>query len=301
MKFAYHAKQTEVAEKAESSEGQSRMFGLLERHYKILITSLALLLTVGYVHKLCWLHKGEENFEYGYYPYENWKEGRMRWTWRKACMKVKGVSDLFGFRVVAAGYNSTGSDGLTFMVFLDGEMLDRMQFFDGGSRNLYYYVPNIEGKEVEIGMEVDRTFNPLRMGINEDGRDLGVAVGQITFLKIMLKDGIGFYGWETTKENIAGWPEGMEKRFRWTGKRASQAIADCGLRIAEWGERRRTEDGRRRGGVFAVWASGDWEGSCGGEGFGGWGGFAVCGVSGLWVEAGGFWGGGVGGEGNYYV
>jgi len=237
------------------------LFGLLERHYKILITSLALLLAAGYVNKLCWPHKGGLDFEYGYYPYEDWKEGTMRWTWRKTRMRIEAVSDLFGFKIAARGFNSTGPEGLTFKVFLDGEMLDKVHFFDGGRRYLYFYIPDIEGRKVEIRTEVDRTFNPLRMKISEDRRDLGVAVSPVSFLKIMPKDGVGFYGWQTmdaqsekrmaqSGRQIEKHPSEMrptetssisrsrEKRFRWTGKRASVSIADCGLRIAERAEGR---------------------------------------------------------------
>ena len=72
------------------------------------------------------------------------------------------------------------------------------------------------------------------MGVNEDRRDLGVAVSEPRLLKKMPKDGVGFYGWEIWGgEEIPGWPEGKEQRFRWTGKRASQAIADWGMRIAD--------------------------------------------------------------------
>ena len=105
------------------------MFGIIGRYYKVLITSLALLLAVGYVHKLYWPHKVDEKFEYGYYAFEKWKEGKMRWTWRKASMRVEAVSDLFGIKVIAGGQNSTGPEGLTVKVFFDGEMLDRVHFF----------------------------------------------------------------------------------------------------------------------------------------------------------------------------
>jgi hypothetical protein len=198
------------------------LFGILARYYKVLITLLALLLSVGYVYKLCWIQKGDDAFEYGYYDYGEWKEDKLRWTWRKANMRVKATSDLFLIKVVAQPHNSKGPEGLTFKIFLDGEMLDSVRFFNGGSRSLYYYMPNIEGKDVEIRTEVDRTFNPLRMGMSVDGRDPGVAVSPITFLKIMPKDGVGFYDWETwSGGKIPGWPENIPGRFRWTGMRAS--------------------------------------------------------------------------------
>ena len=205
------------------------MFDILERHCKVFIASLALLLTVGYVYKLCRPHEGDEKFQYGFYAYEKWKGGPMRWTWRKACARVEATSDLFEIKVAASGHNSTGPNGLLLKIFLQGEALDEVHFFKGGYRTLYYCVPDIEGKEVEIRMEVDRTFNPLRMEISEDTRELGVAVSPVTFLKIMPKDGVGFYLWETTALMMPEWKKSLKKRFRWTGKQASQSTSDFGL------------------------------------------------------------------------
>ena len=93
--------------------------------------------------------------------------------------------------------------------------------------------------------------------MNEDRRDLGVAVSEPRFLKKMPKDGVGFYGWEIWGgEEIPGWPEGKEQRFRWTGKRASvpMRMAQSAEREAERAERiekgkgrgRKTEDRGRR-------------------------------------------------------
>jgi hypothetical protein len=68
---------------------------------------------------------------------------------------------------------------------------------------------------------VNKTFNPYRLGINKDRRELGVAMSPFVFLEIMPLDGIGFYEREKTKNVIGGWPEGEKKQFRWTKKRAS--------------------------------------------------------------------------------
>jgi hypothetical protein len=152
---------------------------------------------VGYVHKLCFPHK-QENFEWGYYAYENWGTGKMRWMWRRGAMHLRAETNLLGMRVVAQSHNSKGPEGLTFDVSVDGELLDSVWLVDGGSRYLYWYVPGIKGKVIEIETEVDRTFKPIRLGINEDGRELGVAVSPVWFLRIMPREGVGFYGWEKT-------------------------------------------------------------------------------------------------------
>jgi len=113
-------------------------------------------------------------------------------------MHLRAETNLLGMRVVAQSHNSKGPEGLTFDVSVDGELLDSVWLVDGGSRYLYWYVPGIKGKVIEIETEVDRTFKPIRLGINEDGRELGVAVSPVWFLRIMPREGVGFYGWEKT-------------------------------------------------------------------------------------------------------
>ena len=84
----------------------------------------------------------------------------------------------------------------------------------------------IEGKYVEIRTEVDKTFNPFRMGINQDSRELGVAVSPVAFLRIMPPDGVGFYEEINSNDFIAGRPEDKKVQVRWTRKRASVRLGD---------------------------------------------------------------------------
>ena len=96
---------------------------------------------------------------------------------------------------------------------------------DGGQRTNNWGVH-------EILIDVSRTWNPKKLGISSDGRDLGVAVSEPKLLENIPRDGVGFYGWETldtqSAESMA--KDGKEKRFRWTGKQASEMIAECGMR-----------------------------------------------------------------------
>jgi len=150
------------------------------------------------------------------------------------------------------------------IVSLDGERVDEIWFEKkGGVKRWYYVKGNKKGQmsedrkrqwsvvsgqwsesggrdsdganEHEFLFEVSRTWNPRKMGVNEDRRDLGVVVSEPRLIEKMPKDGVGFYGWEIWGgEEIPGWPEGKDQRFRWTGKRASQAIADWGMRNADF-------------------------------------------------------------------
>ncbi|MDZ7696536.1 MAG: hypothetical protein U5R49_06300 [Deltaproteobacteria bacterium] len=54
----------------------------------------------------------------------------------------------------------------------------------------------------EILIEVSRTWNPKRMGVSADVRDLGVAVSEPKFLKQLPREGVGFYHWEELDEGV---------------------------------------------------------------------------------------------------
>ena len=206
------------------------MFGILGRHYKFLIMSLALLLAAGYIHKLCRTHQGEDNFEYGYYAYENWEEGRMRWTWRRGGMRIRATGDLFGIKVVVCHTVGLDKKPVAMNISVDGQLVDHLDFRVIGSQKWHYWLKKRNKGPHEILIEVSRTWNPKESGINADNRDLGVAVGEPRFLDTLPKDGIGFYPWEKWGGGeIPGWPKDKEKRFRWTGKQASRLTSDFGL------------------------------------------------------------------------
>jgi hypothetical protein len=148
----------------------------------------------------------------------------MRWTGRETFSRILAESDWFELRVTAQPHNSRGPDGLRVDLLLDGETLDVVHFFNGGSRSLSYYIPGIKGEYVEIRTKVDKTFCPMRAGINEDPRNLGVALSPITFLEGRPGEAIGIYAIETLEQPPVGWPEEKPMRFRWTRKRASLPV-----------------------------------------------------------------------------
>ena len=192
------------------------------RHYsKLLIGLLALAIVSSYSYQL-YAKQSPLDFQYGFYGVEDWGDDEMRWTWRRAVQKVKASSNLIGLKVVAPSQTSDGPGGLRVRLTLNDKILDELHFFNGGVKPVYYFSNGIKNGDVEIQIEVNKTFNPLRKGLSGDPRELGVAVSPISFLNIMPKDGIGFYEWEN-------WVGGHEKaaikkgpqKFRWTAKQAS--------------------------------------------------------------------------------
>jgi len=162
------------------------------------------------------------NREYGFYDYENWQGEKMRWTWQRAIDSFVPDSNLIGFKLVAFPQNSNGPEGLTVRVSLDGKPWDEIHIYNGGVRPIYFYLPGAKNSRLEVGIEVNRTFNPRKMGMSSDNRNLGVAVSPFTSLKIMPLDGIGFYQPQTWEgDPWQGWPDDVPLIYRMSGKRAT--------------------------------------------------------------------------------
>ncbi|MCX5824889.1 MAG: O-antigen ligase family protein, partial [Deltaproteobacteria bacterium] len=182
---------------------------------------------------------------HGFYDREKWGETFYRWSGAKASVVISGQWSVVGGQM--AGVGSRGSadervaefdlqchtpgvvnEPVRVVISLNGERIDDLWFDKKGSLKRQYYVGKKEnGGEHELLFEVSRTWNPKRLGVSEDWRDLGVAVSEVRFLDKMPKDGVGFYYWETWGGGkIPGWPKNTLGRFRWTGMRASMLSTD---------------------------------------------------------------------------
>ncbi len=161
--------------------------------------------------------------EYGfYYPFENWNGKKMVWIGKKALAKYKVESNIFGFQIFAPEYTTETSSGLEVIIHVNGELLDKLHFFEGGARFLYYYFPFGDQKTMTLFTEVSAVFNPKAIGLNNDDRDLGIAFSPLQFLRLMPPEGIGFYDPEICEGDLPmGWDKDKEFTFRWTKKRAS--------------------------------------------------------------------------------
>ncbi|MCP4601422.1 MAG: O-antigen ligase family protein [Proteobacteria bacterium] len=217
-----------------SSSTGKRLFNARSRRFNALLCVLAVLLAVGYG---CRLYDADPRLkirEFGFYGHENWGAEKMRWTWKKSLTNVKATSNIFGIKVVAASHNSAGPEGLEFRLFANDRLLEHVHFFNGGERFLRYWVPSVDGREIQVRTEVSKTFNPFRIGLSQDNRDLGVGVSPIKFLKIILSDGLGFYQWEVLgNREIPGWPQDSKPKFRWGGMRASINLSDKFIDITD--------------------------------------------------------------------
>jgi len=208
--------------------------------------------------------KDQDWYKYhGFYDREKWGETYYRWSGAKASVVISGQWSLGGGQMAGVGSRGPRVEGwraedkwvvefdlqchtpgvenepVRVVTSLDGERIDDLWFDKKGSLKRQYYVGK---KEAGVGhkflFEVSRTWNPKRLGVSEDLRDLGVAVSEVRFLDKMPKDGVGFYDWETLGGGkIPGWPGNTLGRFRWTGMRASMLSTDYPSTIVPTGNK----------------------------------------------------------------
>ena len=180
------------------SSSDSTKYSILKfSKYSILATAVIVTFIIaGYFYDISLRNKKLHGYEYGYYHYENWIGEKVRWTWCRAASRIKATGNILRMKVFSSSINSKEPDGLNLKLFLNEKLLDEVHLFGEESRNLYYYVPSIRNKNIELRAEVNQVFNPRNMGLSEDPRTLGIAMTPISFLKIMPLEGIGFRRWK---------------------------------------------------------------------------------------------------------
>ncbi len=122
---------------------------------------------------------------YGFYSEENWSGTSMRWIAGKAEYYLPAERKKLVLKVVAQSFNSQRPKGLTLTVSINNKIVDRVHFFDGGSKILNYSLSSIDGRDIKINFEVDRVFSPKKIGISQDSRLLGVAIGELNELSAL--------------------------------------------------------------------------------------------------------------------
>jgi len=176
---------------------------------------------------------------HGFYHREKGPAGNFRWSGKRGLMRINegGLLQL-RFECHTPGVDK---EPVTTDIRVDDKLVDRLFFERVGAKDWGCWLGGQRtevgggksedtGREVhEILIEVSRTWNPKRMGVSADARDLGLAVGEPNFLKKMPKNGFGFYPWEDldaqSADRIAHSLEVKgDMRFRWTGRRGIIAV-----------------------------------------------------------------------------
>ena len=137
----------------------------------------------------------------GFYPVEKGVTGNFRWSGKEGLIKIHGD----GLVEIRVECHTPGVEKEPVMVGISigDQRVDRLVFEGIGVQMWHYWLD--EGRKTEGGgrraesergrhevlVEVSRTWNPKKMGISGDVRDLGVVVSEPRFLEKSPRDGVG--------------------------------------------------------------------------------------------------------------
>ena len=151
----------------------------------------------------------------GFYPLEHWSQGDFRWTGKRAVMRFS-KSGLVEFKIYC-GHPGIDKRPVNLSVSLNNKVIDHITFTENRFITKQYYIPISESGENELQIKVSPAFSPLKSGMNEDPRKLGVAIGDIHFMNQKLNEGIGLYDFEPWNgDHITDWPKDISQQFRWS-------------------------------------------------------------------------------------
>ena len=115
----------------------------------------------------------------GLYP-EEFKDGGREYRWGEKVvlfpLEIKGKWINIPIRL---GNPDIKEHPVKAKIFIDRRIIDHLDFKDNDWHMLQYPIQNMEGSEIFLKIEVDRTWNPYLMGVRHETRDLGPALGKI--------------------------------------------------------------------------------------------------------------------------
>ncbi len=154
----------------------------------------------------------------GFYPPETKEEdGIFRWTGPRAEI-LPGASGLLQL-VYSCTAPDLDTNPIVLDVFLNGFQLDRATFWNHHPLRRTYWIPP-DAKDGRLLLKVSRTWVPRLVGLGQDTRRLGVAVGEPVVVGRRLDRDIGWSGWELARKiKVAGRTLGPVS-YRWTRMQA---------------------------------------------------------------------------------
>lgn len=118
---------------------------------------------------------------YGYYDEEDWSEGKVRWTGKESLREVEVTSSVLSLNLFC-GHPDVNKNPVQADLWIGNKRHGQVTYSANGWKRVNIYLPSEKGKKVKLKIEVSRTFNPYKWGINNDNRNLGLAVTEIRWL-----------------------------------------------------------------------------------------------------------------------
>ena len=160
----------------------------------------------------------EQESEAGFYSWENWHAQSKPWRWcgKEGYLCVKKMNNYASFDLIS-NYPDLTNDPQRVTVYVNGESRTNVTLSVPGlayrvTVPVDYALPfeAVTGQCAAFRLECEKTWRPSDYGVEGDGRELGVAMSHVRWLKEKTQEG-GFHNKERT-------PEGLI--FAWTKDQA---------------------------------------------------------------------------------
>ena len=156
--------------------------------------------------------------DHGFYSWESWQDKLpFRWTKRVASQELKIEGQTLYIPLISF-HPSIAKEPLKVQIYLNGRMIDQVVIKDNLPHIFNYPLFPTSNKSIVISYVTDKTWNPMKIKVRKDWRNLGVAVGKVSWDELPDKwrqlgaqAEYGFYHWENWSDKF---------RFRWTKKKA---------------------------------------------------------------------------------
>lgn len=122
--------------------------------------------------------------EYGFYHWEKWSDKlRFRWTKKKAHIRLPIGGDKLIIPMMC-NYPHIDKNPQQVNIYINYSLLEKIVLQDTQWRDMEIKLPPQTSKEIILTFEAQRIWNPALLGISNDNRNIGIAVGEFRWILI---------------------------------------------------------------------------------------------------------------------
>lgn len=113
---------------------------------------------------------------HGFYGQEIWDDMKyIRWISDRALAKLKVKGTILSFSLFCE-HPDVKNSPVKVDIWIGDDLVKQVIFYENRRENVKIFVSDRAGSEIKLKINVDRTFVPKHFGINNDERNLGVAI-----------------------------------------------------------------------------------------------------------------------------
>lgn len=127
---------------------------------------------------------------YGFYGQEIWDDMKyIRWISDRALAKLKVKGEILSLSLFC-GHPDVKNSPVKVDIWIGDDLVKQVIFYENRWEDVKLFVSDRAGSEIKLKIRVDRTFVPKHFGINNDERNLGVAITNLEWEGDVSEEGL---------------------------------------------------------------------------------------------------------------